>query len=199
VKGSPTQRIALGGPSLVLAVTGASGACAAERLIRKSPWPVWLVASTWGRDVCRRECGDWERLAALADKVYEDGDLAAPISSGSVDTCGMVLLPCSTNTLAKIAHGIADSLITRAAHCHLKEGRRLILCVRETPWTRIDLDNAATVAAAGGIIMPLSPPFYQMGDRDPGTITMTELLDAYVDRVLAVLGHPAHRNWENPA
>jgi len=183
----------------VLGVTGASGALAAELLIRKSPWPVSLVASEWGKDVFRRECGDFSRLASLAREVYEDQDLAAPISSGSVPTCGMVLLPCSANTLAKIAHGIADSLITRAAHCHLKEGRKLVLCVRETPWTLIDLNNAAAVAAAGGTLMPLSPPFFQMGKRDPATVTMTDLLDAYVDRVLAVLGHPANRNWETLA
>ncbi len=182
--------------NLVLAVTGASGAFAAELLMRKSPWPVSLVASEWGKDVSGRECGDFDRLASLAQKVYEDRDLAAPISSGSVPTRGMVILPCSTNTLAKIAQGIADSLITRTAHCHLKEGRRLLLCVRETPWTLIDVNNAAAVAAAGGTIMPLSPPFFQMGGRDPATITMTDLLDAYVDRVLSVLGHPAARNWE---
>ena len=185
--------------NLVLAVTGASGTRAAELLMRKSPWPVSLVASAWGQDVFRRECGDFTRLAAQADKVYEDGDLAAPISSGSVPTGGMVLLPCSTNTLAKIAHGITDSLITRAAHCHLKEGRKLVLCVRETPWTLIDLNNAATVAAAGGTIMPLSPPFFQMGGRDPAAGTMIDLLEAYVDRVLSVLGHPADHNWETLA
>lgn len=184
--------------NLVVAVTGASGAYAAELLIRKSPWPVSLVASEWGRDVAGRECGDFSRLTALAARVYEDRDLAAPVSSGSVPTRGMVILPCSTNTLAKIAHGVADSLITRAAHCHLKEGRKLVLCVRETPWTLIDLNNAAAVAAAGGTIMPLSPPFFQMGGRDPATVTMTELMDAYVDRVLSVLGHPATRHWGTP-
>jgi 4-hydroxy-3-polyprenylbenzoate decarboxylase len=182
--------------NLVLAVTGASGALAAELLMRKSPWPVSLVISEWGKDVFNRECGDFNRLAALADKVFDDRDLAAAISSGSVPTRGMVLLPCSTNTMAKIAQGIADSLITRAAHCHLKEGRKIVLCVRETPWTLIELNNAAAVAAAGGTVMPLSPPFFQMGQRDPATVTMTELLDAYVDRVLAVLGHPASRTWE---
>jgi 4-hydroxy-3-polyprenylbenzoate decarboxylase len=185
--------------NLVLAITGASGALAAERLLRKSPWPVSLTASDWGRDVFERECGGFDRLAALADKVFDNRDLAAPISSGSVPTRGMVLLPCSTNTLAKIAHGVADSLITRAAHCHLKEGRRLVLCVRETPWTLIDLRNAADAAAAGATVMPLSPPFFQMGRRDPATVTMTDLLDAYVDRVLAVLGHPAKENWETLA
>lgn len=182
--------------NLILAVTGATGAHAAERLLKKSPWPVSLVASEWGKNVVQRECVDFARLAALAHKVYDDADLAAAISSGSVPTVGMVILPCSTNTLAKVAHGIADTLITRAAHCHLKERRNLVLCVRESPWTLMDFNNAATVASAGGVVMPFSPPFYQLAGRDPDTVTMTELLDLFVDRVLAVLGQPAATNWE---
>ena len=183
--------------NLILAVNGATGAHAAERLLKKSPWPVTLVASEWGKNVAQRECGDFSRLAGLAAKVYDDADLAAAISSGSVPTVGMVILPCSANTLAKVAHGISDTLITRAAHCHLKERRRLVLCVRDTPWSLIDLNNATTVSAAGGIVMPLSPPFYQVAGKDPQTVTMTELMDLFVDRVLAVLGHPAATNWES--
>jgi len=182
--------------NLILAVNGATGAYAAELLLKKSPWPVALVASEWGKTVVAREGGDFERLTGLADKVFDDADLSAPISSGSVPTLGMVILPCSTNTLAKVAHGIADSLITRAAHCHLKERRRLILCVRETPWSLIDCQNAATVSAAGGVVMPLSPPFYQMAGKDPATVSMTDLLSSYVDRVLALFGHAASTNWE---
>jgi 4-hydroxy-3-polyprenylbenzoate decarboxylase len=182
--------------NLLLAVSGATGSYAAELLIRKSPWPVALVASAWGRNVYEREYGDFSKLAAMAARVFDDTDLAAPVSSGSVPSAGMVILPCSTNTLAKVAHGIADTLISRAAHCHLKEQRKLVLCVRESPWTQIDLNNAATVAGAGGVIMPLSPPFYQVAGRDPRQVTMTDLLELYVDRVLAVLGHPAPTNWE---
>jgi len=182
--------------NLILAITGATGAHAAERLLKKSPWPVSLVASEWGRNVFQRECGDFARLATLAHKVFEDTDLAAAISSGSVPTVGMVILPCSTNTMAKVAHGITDTLITRAAHCHLKERRQLVLCVRESPWTLMDFNNASTVTSAGGIVMPMSPPFYQLAGRDPETVNMTELLDLFVDRVLAVLGHPAASNWE---
>ena len=183
--------------NLVLALTGATGAHAAEILMRKSPWPIALVASAWGRDVCERECGSFERLAGLAQQVFDDGDLAAAISSGSVPTVGMVVLPCSANTLAKVAGGIADSLITRAAHCHLKERRPLLLCVRELPWTVIDLENAHKVALAGGSIMPLSPPFYMTAARSPEEVTMADLLSLYVDRVLAVLGHPSDANWES--
>lgn len=182
--------------NLILAVNGATGALAAERLMTKSPWPVALVASEWGKSVFQRECGDFKRLADLAATVYDDADLAAAISSGSVPTVGMVVLPCSSNTMAKIAHGIADTLITRAAHCHLKERRRLVLGVRESPWSLIDLNNAAAVSASGGIVMPLSPPFYQITGRDPATVSLVEVMDLYVERVLAILGHPASATWE---
>lgn len=185
--------------NLILAVSGATGAHAADLLIQKSPWPVALVASDWGKAVYQRECGDFEALARRAARVFDDADLAAAISSGSVPTAGMVVLPCSTNTLARIAHGLADTLITRAAHCHLKEHRKLVLCVRETPWTSIDLANGAAAAAAGATVMPLSPPFYQFAARDPRQVSMADLLDAYVDRVLAVFGHPAPSTWETVA
>lgn len=185
--------------NLIVAVSGATGTIAAELLIKKSPWPVDFVVSDWGKQVIQREGGELDRLAKLAARVFANDDLAAPISSGSVPTAGMVILPCSANTLARVAHGLADSLITRAAHCHLKERRRLVLCVRETPWGLIDLRNAATVTEAGGIVMPLSPPFYQLADRDPREVTLLDVLDSYVDRVLAVLGHPAPSNWESIA
>lgn len=184
---------------LVLAVTGATGARAAYLLARKSSWPVALVASEWGRKVYERECGPFRELEKLAEVVYDNADLAAPISSGSVKTAGMVVLPCSSNTMAKVATGVADTLIARAAHCHLKEGRRMVLCVRESPWTLVDLDNARTVAAAGGTIMPLSPPFYMAGGKDFKTMTAEDLLEILVDRVLAVLGQHSGKTWETVA
>jgi 4-hydroxy-3-polyprenylbenzoate decarboxylase len=109
----------------------------------------------------------------------------------------MVILPCSTNTLAKVAHGVADTLITRAAHCHLKERRPLVLAVRESPWALMDFNNAAAVTAAGGVVMPLSPPFYQTIGRDPRTVTMDDLMGLFVDRVLAVLGQSSPTRWES--
>lgn len=182
--------------NLVLGITGATGVHAAELLLEKSPWPVTLVASKWGKDICRRECGSFEKLAARADEVLDDDDLSATIASGSVRTIGMVILPCSSSTLGKIAAGMGDSLITRGAHCHLKERRRLVLCVRESPWSLIDLDNARKVSAAGGIIMPISPPYYMAAGRSPAEVTMTELLATFVDRVLSVLGVEGGADWE---
>jgi 4-hydroxy-3-polyprenylbenzoate decarboxylase len=186
------------GERLVLAVTGATGAHAAELLMERSPWPISMVVSKWGQDVCAREHVNVEALAARAAEVLDNDDLAAGISSGSVPTVGMVVMPCSTDTMAKIAAGVADTLITRAAHCHLKEGRKLVLCVRESPWTLIDIRNAARAAEAGAVIMPLSPPFYMFAGRDGAEVTMTDLLGAYVDRVLAVLGKAPAQTWEPP-
>ena len=181
--------------NLVVALTGATGAHATRLLVEKAPWPVTLVASEQGRAVYEHECGAFAPLAARAAEVYADSDLTAPIASGSVPTRGMVILPCTANTLGKIAHGIGDTLITRAAQCHLKERRPLILCVRETPWSLINLQGAVNVAAAGGLIMPLSPPFYMVAGREAASVTMDDLLKAYVDRVLALLGHESAANW----
>ena len=182
--------------NLVLGITGATGACAAKALMAKSPWPVALVASRWGRDVYERECGPLEQLAGQAARVFQDDDLAAPIASGSVPTAGMVILPCSCDMLGRVASGLGDTLIARAAHCHLKERRPLILCVRETPWPLTTIDNARTVAAAGGIIMPMSPPYYMTAGREPADVSLADLLDAYVDRIFALLGHQPESTWE---
>ncbi len=182
---------------LVLGVTGATGAVAASLLMEKSPWPVLLVASKWGHDVYERECGSFSDLASKAEAVYADTDLAAAISSGSVPTVGMVILPCTTNTLGKISGGMADTLITRAAHCHLKERRKLILCVRETPWTTIDCENAARVSSSGGVVMPLSPPFYMSDGKGSNEISLRDVMAYYVDRVISILGGPIDRTWES--
>jgi 4-hydroxy-3-polyprenylbenzoate decarboxylase len=182
--------------NLVLGLTGASGAHAAERLVVKAPWPLTLVASRHGREVFEFECGrPFQEFAAQAHTVHENTDLWAPVASGSVATRGMVVLPCSTDFVGQVASGRGDTLLARAAHCHLKSGRPLILCWRESPVTLIDLENAARVRAAGGIVMPLSPPFYLFHGRPPATVSLTELMDAFVDRVLQLLGHEPERTW----
>ncbi|WP_319525162.1 UbiX family flavin prenyltransferase [uncultured Desulfosarcina sp.] len=182
---------------LILGVTGASGIYAARRLVDKSRWPVDLVASRWGRAVAGTECGGLAEIESFARKVYAADDLYAPLSSGSVPTVGMVVLPCSAHTMAQMAAGLGDSLITRAAHCQLKERRPLILCLREAPLTLIDLENARRLSQAGAVIMPMSPPFFMFAGRDPQTVTYHDLMDAFADRVLAVLGQPAERTWED--
>ena len=181
--------------NLVVGLTGASGTLATRLLLEKSPFPVVLVASDAGRRVYEKEVGSFNDLKALATESWLNNDLSAPIASGSVPSSGMVLLPCSVNSLGKIASGISDTLITRAAHCHLKERRPLILGVRETPWSLPTLQAAQTVSAGGGIIMPLSPPFYMFSGRDPSSISMLELLTSYVERILALLGSEAGKTW----
>ena len=181
--------------NLVVAITGASGALATKLLMEKSQWPVTLVASKMGRVVYEQEAGPFKELEAMASKVWKDGDLTATIASGSVPTAGMVILPCSANTLGKVAGGIADSLVTRAAHCQLKEGRKVVLCIREAPWTLINAQNAAAVAAAGGTIMPVSPPYYMAKGRDPDEVPISEMLGYYVDHVLSLFGQEPPQTW----
>ena len=183
--------------NLILALTGATGAGAARILIDKSPWPITLVASAWGKTVYEKECGSFAEITRKVDKVYTDDDLAAPISSGSVATIGMVILPCSCNTLGEIASGISSTLITRAAHCHIKERRPLVLCLRETPLSLIVLRQAVAVSEAGGIVMPISPPYYMLNTPQPETASLRQLFEIYVDRVLALLGQAADRTWEH--
>lgn len=182
---------------LIVAMSGASGAYAAELLLTKSPWPTMLIASRWAREIYTQECGPFERLEEKAGQVFDDNDMTAPPASGSVPTMGMVILPCSVTTLGRVAAGLADTLIARAAHCHIKERRPLVLGLRESPLTSIDVQNAATVAAAGASIMPLSMPFYMFKGRSPRKITLHDLLDAFVDRVLSLLGHPQSKTWED--
>ena len=182
---------------LILGMTGASGVYASKLFIKKSPWPIDLIASNWAKVIYNRESGPFEELAVKAASIYDNKDLKSPLSSGSVPTAGMVILPCSSNTMGQVASGLCDSLISRAAHCHLKERRPLVMCLRETPLTAIDLENASRITLAGGIIMPLSPPFYMFDGKDPDKVTMVDLLTSFVDRVLSVLGHPADKNWED--
>ncbi len=115
---------------------------------------------------------------------HADADIGAPIASGSHPSGGMIILPCSMGTLARIANGLADSLITRAADVALKERRPLILCVRETPFNRIHLRNMTLAAEAGATIFPCIPAFYQ-----PCADTAT-MARQFVCRVLAHVGLP---------
>lgn len=182
---------------LVVGMTGASGAYTTQLLLAKSPWPTTLIASRWARDIYARECGPFEHLVKSATELFDPDDLTAPPSSGSTPTVGMAILPCSMNTLGQIASGLAGNLITRAAHCHLKERRPLVLGLRETPLSVIDLENAAKVAAAGAVVMPISPPFFMFKGKTAAQITLHDLMDAYVDRVLSVFGHPMPSTWED--
>jgi 4-hydroxy-3-polyprenylbenzoate decarboxylase len=183
-------------PQLILALTGASGAKMVQVLLERSKWPVTLIVTKWGQAVFEHECGEYSQIASKAAQVYKNDDFWAPPASGSVPTKGMVIAPCSANTLAKIAAGMGDNLVTRAAYCHLKQRRPLILVLREAPLTTIDLENAARVSAAGGIIMPLTPPFYMFAGQSSKKTTLFDLLNALADRILFLLGQRLPANWE---
>jgi len=178
---------------IIVGMTGASGSIfGVEFLRRLSGEEVFLVLSRWGRSVLHQETGlTAENLATFAKKVFSNDDMNAPIASGSNVFDAVVILPCSMTTLGKIAHGIGDNLITRAAEVALKERRKLILCLRETPLSTIDLENAHKLSLAGAVIMPISPPFYQK------PASLPDLINGFVDKVRGVVGLPVEIGWRS--
>ena len=183
--------------NLVLSLTGASGSYVAKAIMEKSKWPITLIASKMGRMVYEQEVGDFSALESQADQIWKDTDLSATVSSGSVPTVGMVVAPCSANTLGKVSNGIADSLVSRAAHCHLKEKRKVVFCIREAPWSAITSKHASNFSNAGGVVMPISPPYYMGKGRTPDQIPVSEMLDYYADHVLSLFGQSAEQTWED--
>lgn len=133
-------------------------------------------------------------LRALADKSYPIGDVGAACSSGSFRTDGMIIAPCSMRSLAEIATGVTSSLLTRAADVVLKERRRLVLMVRETPLTNVHLRNMLTISEMGGIIAPPVPGFYTRPE------TIDDLVGHSVGRVLDLFGLDTGRvqRWRDP-
>lgn len=173
---------------LVVAITGASGAILGIRLLELlQPIAVetHLVISEAGRKTIQYET-DWqvEAVLALADRAYAANQLDAPIASGSFRTVGMLVVPCSVKTLSGIANTYTQDLVTRAADVTLKEGRPLILALRETPLHRGHLRNMLAAAENGAIIFPPLPAFYNR----PGSIE--EMIDSIVGRMLARAGIP---------
>ena len=142
-----------------------------------------LVASPAGVLNVHHELGlDRKSLEALADVAYNPADVGAAIASGSFAADAMVVAPCSMKTLASVAHGLSDNLLTRAADVTLKERRRLVLMVRETPFNLAHLRNMTAVTEMGGVIFPPLPAFYHRPQ------SIDELVDDTVERVVALLG-----------
>ena len=171
---------------LVVAIGGASGSIYAKRLLDSliplaAEIEVGLVFTQSGNEVWAHEIGE---VPAYPFKRYGLRDFRAPFASGSAGWDAMVVVPCSTGGLARIAHGISDDLVGRAADVMLKERRKLVLVVRETPLSSIHLENMLTVTRAGAVVLPASPSFYS----NPATID--SLLDTVVGRVLDQLGLP---------
>ena len=149
---------------IVVAITGASGAIYGIRVLerlRELPVETHLIVSRWARVTIEHETSyTYAQVKALADVSYGENDQAAAVSSGSYLTRGMVIAPCSTKTLAAVAAGFAYNLVCRAADVMLKERRRLVLAVRETPLNSIHLRNMLTLSELGATIMPPTPAFY---------------------------------------
>ncbi len=185
----------------MLAITGASGAAYGLRVLRgliEAGRTVHLVVSPLGRRLLAEELDihvlDAAQLGVAAEGLllYDFADTGSRLASGTFRTDAMVICPCSSNTLGGIAAGIADNCIARAAAVHLKERRRLIVVHRETPVSRIDLENMLRIDAAGGIICPASPGFYNR----PRTVE--DLVDFVAGKVLDLLGveHSLLGRWE---
>ena len=195
-----------GGKVITVGVTGASGALYAQKILRLLEADgrvgrVHLVASETGLRLIATELGlvapDAKRLPQLLTdtavtkiEYLPNKDVGASIASGSYPVDAMVILPCSVGALAAIAGGMSDDLLTRAADVCLKEGRRLVLCVRETPLNRVHLENMLRAQEAGAIIMPAIPAFYF------GPKTIDDLVTQYVYRVLAHLGLPQEQQYQ---
>jgi 4-hydroxy-3-polyprenylbenzoate decarboxylase len=172
---------------IVVAITGATGAVYGVRLLerlRAIPGvETHLVISDATSLTLHQEVGLQRRdVEALAHVVHKNREIGASIASGSFQTDGMVIAPCSMKTLAAVAHGISDNLIARAADVILKERRRLVLMVRETPFNLAHLRNMTAVTEMGGIVFPPLPSFY----NKPGSID--EMVDHTVARVIDLLG-----------
>jgi len=175
----------------MVAISGASGAAYAQRLLEVLPEAydtIYVTASENGREIMRDEIDAddiFDLIPASAAHhfhVLEADDLSAPVASGSHDYDGLVVIPCSMGVIGRIASGVSNDLVTRAADVCLKERRKIVLAVRETPYSLIHLRNMTALTEAGATILPTSPAFYSKPEK------IADLLDFVVDRVLRSLG-----------
>ena len=179
---------------VVVGLTGASGAVFGVEFLRRCPAEKFLILTKWGRMVLQEETGLTEHhLAEHVKAAFRDDDLSAPFASGSTPFDALVIVPCSVSTMAKIACGLGDSLLTRTAQVALKERRKVVLVLRETPLSTIALEQAAKLSQLGVTIMPLSPPFYHR----PATIEA--MVEQFAARLLGVLGFETSLAWKPEA
>lgn len=173
---------------IVIAITGASGSIYARLLLNRlielsAQWDaVSVIMTKNAKEVWQTEQGNQDYSAYKEFSFYEKTDFSAPFASGSGQYGTMIIIPCSMGTLGRIASGVSDDLITRAADVILKERRKLICVARETPLNLLHIRNMETITLAGGIICPATPSFYSR----PATIE--ELAQTVVDRVLDLSG-----------
>jgi 4-hydroxy-3-polyprenylbenzoate decarboxylase len=187
------------GLRFTLAITGASGSAFGVAALRRlsahaSVDQIALLLSPTGKRCLQDETGLTAKDLAALPKVglRDERDLGADIASGSHRSDGMVILPCSAGALGRIASGVSESLVSRAADVCLKERRPLVLCLRETPLNRIHLENMLRVHEAGAVVMPIMPGFYH------GPQSLEDLFDTFALRVLdqLALSEPDARRWK---
>lgn len=172
---------------VLVGLSGASGAIygvrVLEALASKPDVEVHLIVTGSARSIVEDETGrDIEEVAELADRVWDDSRMESPLASGSFPVDAMAVVPCSVSTVAKIASGVGDTLLTRAAAVTLKEHRRLVVVAREMPLSTIDLRNLTTLSEAGAVVAVASPSFYT------GPQTVEDMVDLVAGRVIILMG-----------
>ena len=183
---------------LVIGISGASGAVygiRALQVLKKLGVETHLVMTNAALETIRLETDyDKTEVERLATETHRIDDITSNVASGSYRTDGMLVIPCSMKTLAGIASGYSDNLLLRAADVTLKERRRLVLVVRETPLSLIHLENMVTVTRAGGVVLPAMPAFY----NKPKTVDA--LINQVVGKALDLLGvdHKLLKRWDGP-
>jgi flavin prenyltransferase len=190
---------------IVVGVSGASGAAYARRVVQlltEAGAELHLIVSPLGQRLLHDELGmEGVDLAALAGReehgitLHHYRDVGAPIASGSFEHDGMVIVPCSNNTLAAVAHGVSENLLHRAANVTLKERRKLVLAHRETPLSLVEIRNMEQATLAGAIVAPTNPGFYMLPTR------IEDLVDFMAGKLLDLLGieHALHTRWTESA
>ncbi|MBI4535534.1 MAG: UbiX family flavin prenyltransferase [Ignavibacteriae bacterium] len=175
---------------LVVGITGSSGAVYALDFLKKCEADKYLIVSSWGKVLLHDELNMSEKdLRPYVKGSFSDDDLTAPMASGSNFFDALVIIPASTSTIGKIASGLGDTLITRAAQVCLKERYKLIICVRETPMSTLALEQCAKLSNYGATIMPISPPMYFVPK------SVDEYVGAFTSRVLEQLGIRSGKGW----
>lgn len=177
----------VGGMCVVLGISGASGTCYGVRVLEAlSAMPdveVHLIVTVAAAGMLADETGrKLEEVRQLADRTWDDRRMESPLASGTFPVDATAVVPCSMSTVAKVASGIADTLLTRACAVALKERRRLVIVGREMPLSTIDLRNLATLSEAGAVVSVASPPFY----THPASID--DLVDLVAGRVVEAMG-----------
>jgi len=174
----------------IIGITGASGGAVAVEFLKRCPGEKYVIFSRWGKAVLFQETGETpESLAPHVTKIFSNEDMNAPFASGSTHFDNFVIMPCSMTTLGRIANGVGENLISRVAEVALKENRRLLLGLRESPLSAIALENALKLSRLGVTIMPLSPAFY-LKDQTP-----QQMVAHFVDHLFTTLHLPSQPGW----